>query len=204
MSDIDAVVFDLGGVLVDWNPRHLYRQLIEDETAMEEFLATICTLEWHMDHDRGTSTAESCAALAERHPEHAALINAWAERTEDMIAGPIDGSVSVLEELTRTGVRLYVLSNMEPETFPKRLDRFEFLHWFDDYVISGFEGVIKPDTAIFHRLLHRFDLQPDRTVFIDDSRVNVDAANEMGIRAVLFESPDQLRRDLGSLGLLQE
>jgi len=199
---VDAVVFDLGGVLIDWNPRHLYRQLFDDEAAMERFLASVCTNEWHADHDRGVSTAESCELLAAEHPEHAELIRAWAERSEDMVAGAIDETVEILAELKRTGVRLFVLSNMEPETFPLRLDRFEFLHWFDDYVISGYEGLIKPDPAIFRRLLRRFDLQPARTLFIDDNEANVDAACAIGIKAVLFDNPEQLREHLVNAGLL--
>ena len=201
-ADVDAVVFDLGGVLIDWNPRHLYRRLFNDDVAMEEFLTTICTLEWHVAHDLGHSIDESCAELALVHPEHAPMILAWAERGEDMIAGPIDGSVEILAELKAAGVPCYVLSNMERETFPLRLERFEFLHWFDGHVISGQEGVIKPDPSIFQRLLQRFDLPPARTVFIDDSAINVEAAAEIGIHAIHFESPAQLRADLEELGAL--
>jgi 2-haloacid dehalogenase len=201
-AEIDAVVFDLGGVLIDWNPRHLYRQLFDDEDAMEDFLATVCTLEWHVAHDLGQSTAESCAALALEHPDHAPMIRAWAERSEDMIGGAIDEVVDILAELRQTGVPCYVLSNMEPETFPLRLERFDFLHWFDGHVISGVEGLVKPDPKIFRRLLRRFDLQPSRTLFIDDSAVNVEAAAEIGINAVLFEAPAQLRARLEQIGLL--
>jgi len=201
-AGVDAVVFDLGGVLIDWNPRHLYRQLFDDEAEMEEFLATICTLEWHVAHDLGQGTAESCAELALEHPEHAPFIRAWADRSEDMVAGAIDDTVAILAELRTDGVRCYALSNMEPETFPLRLERFEFLQWFDGHVISGTEGVVKPDPEIFHRLLRRFDLQPSRTLFIDDSPVNVEAARALGIRAVFFESPAQLRADLEEVGLL--
>ncbi len=199
---VDAVVFDLGGVLIDWNPRHLYRQLFADEDEMEQFLATICTLEWHAAHDRGEDMAESCAALAAAHPAHADLIMAWVERTEDMIAGAIDDTVAILAELKARGIRLYVLSNMEPHTFPVRLERFEFLRWFDDHVISGYEGLIKPDPAIFHRLLDRFGLEPARTVFIDDSAPNVEAARRIGIDAIRFESPAQLRAELSARGIL--
>jgi 2-haloacid dehalogenase len=201
-AEIDAVVFDIGGVLIDWNPRHLYRQLFDDEAAMEEFLATICTLEWHVAHDLGQSMAKSCAELALQYPEHASMIQAWAERSEDMIGGAIEGSVSILSELIAAGVPCYVLSNMEPETFPLRLERFDFLHWFNGHVISGLEGLVKPDPRIFRRMLRRFDLQPARTLFIDDSAVNVEAAAAIGINAVRFESPAQLRAHLEEIGLL--
>jgi 2-haloacid dehalogenase len=201
-ADVDAVVFDLGGVLIDWNPRHLYRQLFDDEAAMEEFLATICTLEWHVAHDLGQSTAESCAALALEHPEHAPMIRAWAERTEDMIGGAIDETVAILAELRAAGVPCYALSNMEPETFPVRMERFEFLRWFDGHVISGLEGVVKPDPTIFRRLLQRFDLDAARTLFIDDSPVNVEAARQLGINSIHYESPAKLRSELEAMGLL--
>jgi 2-haloacid dehalogenase len=201
-ADVDAVVFDLGGVLIDWNPRHLYRQLFDDEAAMEDFLANVCTLDWHVAHDLGRGTAESCAELALEHPEHASMILAWADRSEDMIGGAIEETVSILSELRAAGVPCYVLSNMEPETFPLRLERFEFLHWFDGHVVSGMEGLVKPDPKIFRRLLRRFDLQASRTLFIDDSEVNVRAAAEIGINAVLFESAAQLRAHLETVGLL--
>jgi 2-haloacid dehalogenase len=201
-AGIDAVVFDLGGVLIDWNPRHLYRQLFDDDAAMEEFLATICTLEWHVAHDLGQSTAESCEELAVQHPDWAHLIRAWAERSEDMIAGAIDDTVAILAELRENDVRCYALSNMEPETFPRRLERFGFLHWFDGHVISGLEGVVKPDPAIFERLLERFELAPSRTVFIDDNAGNVRAAEQLGIKGVLFESAARLRIALEEVGLL--
>jgi 2-haloacid dehalogenase len=169
---------------------------------MEDFLATICTVEWHVAHDLGQSTAESCAALALEHPEHASMIQAWADRSEDMITGAIDATVSILAELRAAGVPCYVLSNMESETYPLRLERFEFLHWFDGHVISGLEGLGKPDPKIYRRMLHRFDLEPSRTLFIDDSAANVKAASEIGINAVRFESPAQLRAHLEGIGLL--
>jgi len=201
-AEFDAVVFDLGGVLIDWDPRHLYRQLFDDEATMEHFLANVCTLEWHVAHDLGDDTKESCAVLALAHPEHADLIHAWADRSEDMIGGAIDGTVAVLADLKARGVRCYVLSNMERETFPLRRERFVFIDWFDGHVISGLEGLVKPDPAIFRRLLRRFDLQPARTLFIDDNAANIDSAAALGIHAVRFESPEQLRAELEDLGLL--
>ena len=201
-ADVDAVVFDLGGVLIDWNPRHLYRQLFDDETEMEHFLAEVCTLEWHVAHDLGDDTKDSCVQLALAHPQHAEMIHAWADRSEDMIAGSIDDTVAILGELKAAGVRCYVLSNMERETFPLRRERFGFLDWFDGHVISGLEGLVKPDPRIFRRLLRRFDLQPSRTIFIDDNAANVEAAAALGIHALLFRSPAQLRTELEGAGLL--
>lgn len=200
-DEVDTVVFDLGGVLVDWDPRHLYRQLFDDDEDMERFLGEICTLEWHVAHDLGHDVARSCAELAEQHPDHAELIRAWAERSEDMIGGVIEGTVSILKTLKDAGVPCYALSNMERDTFPVRQDRFEFMRWFDGYVISGLEGVVKPDPRIFELLIERFALEPSRTVFIDDSPANVHAARRTGLRAVRFVSPDDLRSELVRLGL---
>src|ERR1700727_125167 len=143
-SEPDAVVFDLGGVLLDWNPRYLYRQLIDDEAEMERFLGEVCTMEWHAAHDRGVPVGESCAALAAAHPEYADLINAWSERSEDMIAGPIEGTVEILDELLQQGVRCYALTNMERETYPLRRERFPFMGRFAGTVVSSHEGVAKP------------------------------------------------------------
>ena len=198
-----AIVFDLGGVLLDWNPRYLYRQLFAgDEAAMERFLADVCTMEWHHAHDLGAPPERTCTALAQAHPEQAELIWAWSRRSEEMIAGPIDGTVAILSELRTAGVPCYALTNMERETYPLRRERFPFLSWFDGTVVSGLEGVAKPDPAIFELLLDRFDLDPADTLFIDDSPVNVNAARSVGMRALEFDSPDQLRRALQDAGLL--
>jgi 2-haloacid dehalogenase len=200
-SESDAVVFDLGGVLLDWNPRYLYRKLIDDEAEMERFLAEVCTLEWHAAHDRGVPMAASCAALAAAHPDHAELINAWSERSEEMIAGPIRGTVEILEELLQKGVRCYALTNMERETYPLRRERFPFMGWFAGTVVSSHEGVAKPDPEIFRRLVDRFGLAPERTVMIDDSPRNVDTAASLGMTAVRFTSPTALRAALDGLRL---
>jgi 2-haloacid dehalogenase len=200
-SETDAVVFDLGGVLLDWDPRYLYRRLIDDEAEMEWFLGEVCTLEWHAAHDRGVPMAESCAALAAARPEYAELINAWAERSEEMIAGPIHGSVEILAELLRNGVRCYALTNMERETYPLRRQRFPFMGWFAGTVVSSHEGVAKPDPEIFRRLVDRFGLAPERTVVIDDSPPNIDTAVSLGMTAVRFTSPTALRVALDGLRL---
>jgi 2-haloacid dehalogenase len=201
-SETDAVVFDIGGVLLDWNPRYLYRRLIDDEAEMERFLAEVCTLEWHAAHDRGVPMAESCAALAAAHPEYAELINAWAQRSEEMVAGPIQESVTILDELLQKGVRCYALTNMERETYPLRLRRFPFMGWFAGTVVSSHEGVVKPDPEIFRRLLDRFGLVPERTIMVDDSPPNIDTAASLGMTAVRFTSPIALRAALTGLRLL--
>jgi 2-haloacid dehalogenase len=199
--EISAVVFDLGGVLIDWNPRYLYRQLFADPGEMEEFLSRICTADWHRAHDLGADITASCERLARLHPGYRDMIMAWAERGEEMAAGQHDETVEVLRELTTAGTRCYALSNMEPDAFRVRRTRFPFMDWFDGHVISGLEGVGKPDPRIFEILLRRHGLRPESTVFIDDVAQNVEAASELGLLAIRFTSAQRLRQDLHSLGL---
>jgi 2-haloacid dehalogenase len=201
-GSIDAVIFDLGGVLLDWNPRYLYRRMFDDEDAMERFLGDVCTMEWHEANDRGVPFEITCAQLAAEHPEHAEHIWAWGTRTEEMIGGPIDESVAILRELKGRGVPVYALTNMEATTYPQRRERFDFLRWFDGTVVSSSEGMIKPDARIFRLLLDRYGLEPESTLMIDDNPRNVDAARALGMQTVLFESPEGLRRVLVDAGLL--
>jgi 2-haloacid dehalogenase len=199
---INAVVFDVGGVLLDWDPRHLYRKLFDDERAMERFLGELCTMQWHEEHDRGVPVERSCAELAAAHPDYADLIHAWGQRTEEMIAGTIDGSIEILRDLKGADVRCYALTNMEAETYPLRVARFGFMRWFDGTVVSAHEGVIKPERDIFERLLTRYQLEPARTLMIDDSERNVRMAANLGMKTVHFTSPQQLRGCLRQFGLL--
>ncbi len=202
MQAIEAVVFDIGGVLLDWDPRYVYRELFDDEDEMERFLAEVCTLEWHAAHDLGVPFAESCAALAQRHPEHAELIWAWGRRSEDMIGGPIAGTVEILRDLLAAGVPCYALTNMEAETYPLRRDRYDFMRWFAGTVVSSHEAVAKPNPEIFRRLLERFALTAAGTLLIDDSERNVEAARELGMQAIRFTTPGQVRAHLEQAGLL--
>lgn len=192
-----AVVFDVGGVLLDWDPRHLYRKLIPDPLEMEWFLDNVCTAQWHDPHDRGVSTADSCAALARRWPNYAGLIWAWWERGEEMISGPLDDGVALLRQVVANGLACYALTNMEAETYPKRQSRYEFLNWFAGTVVSGFEGVAKPDPQIYEVLLERFDLDPGTTLFIDDREVNIAAAVHAGMQACLYTGPEPVLARLG-------
>jgi 2-haloacid dehalogenase len=202
LAAIKAVVFDLGGVLIDWDPRYLYRKLLADEAAVEEFLATVCTPEWNAEQDRGRPFAEGVAELVERHPVHAAAIAAFHERWPEMLGGDIPGAVELLAELRATGLPLYALTNWSAETFMLARERFEFLDWFDGLLVSGEERIIKPDPAIFELLLDRFGLDPGSTFYVDDSEVNVAAAAALGLDAVRFTGPEQLRRDLAARRLL--
>lgn len=199
--DIKAVVFDIGGVLLDWDPRHLYRKLIADPDKMAAFLGEICTPRWHLAHDLGADTEQSCLELAAAHPGLAAEIMAWSHRSEEMIAGQIEEGVDVLAKLKASGLRCLALSNMEADKFALRLSRYPFFRHFDGCVISGVEGVAKPDRRIFEILLSRYDLEPAATVFIDDTAANIAVARDLGLVAVRYSGGGQLRRDLRRLGL---
>jgi 2-haloacid dehalogenase len=201
-QEIEAVVFDIGGVLLDWDPRYVYRQLFADPADMEEFLGSVCTQDWHRAHDLGADIPASCEQLALRYPEHRDMIMVWAERGEEMIAGQFDDTVELLSEVKASGMRCYALSNMEPGPFRARRARFAFMEWFDGHVISGLEGVAKPDRRIFEILLSRHGLRPQATVFIDDQPRNVDAARDLGLVALHFSSAAQLRDDLQSLAVV--
>jgi 2-haloacid dehalogenase len=199
-----VVVFDLGGVLLDWNPRHLYRKLFDDEAEMDRFLSEVCTMEWHHAHDLGVPPEQTVPPLVEAHPDYAEHIWAWPRRSEEMVAGPIDESVEILRALKDRGVPVYGLTNMETWTYPGRRDRYPFLRWFDGTVVSGFEGVAKPDPRIYELLLDRFGLAAHTTLLIDDSAKNVAAARDVGMQAIQFQSPAILREDLVATGLLDD
>lgn len=191
------MVFDVGGVLLDWNPRYLYRKLIADPEQMEWFLSTVCTAQWHDAHDRGTPVRPSCQALARQWPDYAELIMAWSERSEEMVGGIIGDGVQLLHQVAGSGLPCYALTNMEAETYPHRRDRFEFFSWFKGTMVSGREGTAKPDPEIYQRLLKRFSLDPAATLFLDDSPVNVAAAVQAGMDAVLYTGPEAVRSRLG-------
>jgi 2-haloacid dehalogenase len=202
LAPTKVVVFDLGGVLIDWDPRYLYRKLLADEEAVEEFLATVCTPEWNAELDRGRPFAEGVAELVERHPAQAAAITAYHERWPEMLGGEVPGAVAVLADLRAAGVPLYALTNWSAETFAITRGRFAFLEWFDGVVVSGQERVIKPDPRIFRLLADRFGLDPETTFYVDDSEANVAAARALGFDAVRFTGPERLRRDLEARRLL--
>ena len=197
----DTVVFDLGGVLVDWDPRHLYRGLFDDAAAMERFLGEVCTPEWNLAQDAGRSWAEATALLRARHPGQAALIDAYHHRWPEMIAGDIPGTVAILRALHAAGTPLYALTNWSAETFPVAQARFDFLGLFRGIVVSGTERVVKPDPAIYRLLLDRFGLDPARCVFVDDNPANAAAATALGLHGIAFTTPEALAAALRELGL---
>jgi len=195
-------MFDLGGVLLDWDPRYLYRQLLPDEAAVEWFLAEVCTPEWNREQDRGRPWPAAVAELSARFPEHAALIAAYHERWDETLAGAITPSVEVLAYLRERGTPCYALTNFSPEKLQRARARFGFLDWFRDIVVSGEVGLVKPDPRIYHLAVERFGLDPAATVYIDDQPANVAAARDLGMVALHFTGPERLRVALRELGLL--
>jgi len=198
-----TVIFDLGGVLIDWNPRYHFRDVFKgDEAAMERFLGTVCTSEWNQRQDAGRTIAEAEAELIGRHPDQAALIRGYYGGFDRMMKGAVAGTVAILEELHATGVPLYALTNWSAETFPIGRRRFEFLERFRGIVVSGEEKMMKPDPRIYRLLLSRFGLAAGDCVFIDDAPYNVEGARSVGLHALHFTTPANLRTDLAVLGCL--
>jgi 2-haloacid dehalogenase len=201
MESIDTVIFDLGDVLIPWNPRSLYRKLFSDAVEMERFLAEVCTLEWNAQQDAGRPRAEGTALLVAQFPQHEALIRAYYDRWEEMLGEVIQGTADLLLALKAKGYRVFALSNWSAETFPVARPRYPILEAFDGLVISGREGLIKPDPAIYRLLCERHAIDPRRAVFIDDNVVNVEAARGVGMKAIPFQDAEQVHRDLASLGI---
>ena len=201
-SQIETVVFDLGGVLIDWDPRYLYRKVFASEEEMDEFLATVATPEWHIEQDRGRTMEEATALLLERHPRYKPQIEAYYGRWEEMFGGPMQDSVDVLRDVREQGLPLYALTNWSAEDFPRARRRWEFFGWFDDIVVSGDERAIKPDREIYDVLVKRTGLNPATTVFIDDRLPNGRAAKDLGVVAVEFRDAASLREELVRLGVL--
>lgn len=198
----DTVVFALGGVLIDWSPRHLYRRLFDDEAAMERFLAEVCTQQWNEQQDAGRSWSEAVATLSARYPQHAGLIQAYRARWEEMLGGPMAPSVAVLDELRGRSLRLYALTHWSHETIPVAWERYDFLHWFAGVMVSGEERLTKPDPAIFQRLIARFGLLPQRTIYIDDTPRHVEASRRLDMHGLLFRDALTLRAQLCEAGVL--
>ena len=200
MAGPRIVVFDIGNVLVDWNPRFLYRTIFADEAEMEWFLGHVCTPAWNIEQDRGRSFAEAVAILVAEDPRHEAAIRAFDERWTETISGPIAESVAILESLRRQGVPDYAITNFSHEKFAIAKERFPFLAQFKGTIVSGEEKLLKPDPAIYRLLLDRHGLDAADCVFIDDSAANVEGARSVGMHALHFTAPSRLADDLRRLG----
>ena len=199
---MEAVLFDLGKVLLDWNPRYYYERFFADEPALARFLGEVVSPEWILEMDRGVAMDRAIAERQRLFPEHAELIARWKEGWPEMLRGEIAGTVAIVEELRSRGRRLYALTNFSAETYPIARRRFRSLGLFADAVVSGEVGLVKPDPRIFALAIERCQLSPARTVYVDDLPANVDAGRAAGLRALRFTTPERLRADLRALGAL--
>ena len=197
-----TVVFDLGAVLIDWDPRYAYRDMGGTEAEIEHFLAHVATSDWNRQFDAGRPFADGIAERKARFPEHADWLDAWWSHWPDMLGGPIHGTVDSLRELRDAGTPLYAITDWSAETFPIARERFDFLNWFEGIVVSGQKGVTKPDPAIYRHLTADFGVDPATAVFIDDKPANVAGAEALGFTGLHFTGPEALRADLIRLGLL--
>jgi 2-haloacid dehalogenase len=196
-KEIKTIIWDLGNVLINWDPNHLFNQLIKDEEQRTYFLANVCTMDWNENQDAGYPIEKATEELVAKHPEWKANIEAYYGRWVEMLGGPIPGSVDIFRVLKeQTNLKHYALTNWSHELFPTALKLYDFLHWFDGRVVSGEERMRKPEPAFYQILLDRYQLHVDDVIFIDDNLRNVRAAEAMGIRSIHFHSPDQLKQAL--------
>lgn len=201
---INSIVFDLGAVLIDWNPEYLYREILPDEEERSYFLREICNHDWNIQQDAGRSWKDAIEELTAKYPHYSQEIESYWHQWPRMLGGPITGTVQILEELAgHYPYRLLALTNWSAETWPHALERFDFLHKFEGILVSGQEKMKKPDPAIYERLISRYQLIPQSTLFIDDNPGNVQAAKASGMEAVQFTTPEDLRAYLFRLGVMR-
>jgi 2-haloacid dehalogenase len=197
MDKIDTVIFDLGAVLIDWNPKHLYRKIYNTEEEIDWFLQNICTSEWNDQQDAGRSFEAATRERVEKFPEHKEAIEAWYGRWPETINGSIEGTVAILKEIRDSKkYRLYALTNWSAESFPWALQNFEFLHWFEGIVVSGVEKTRKPFPEFYQILFDRYGVDPGKAIFIDDNPANIKGGDAVGLTTIHFQSPEQLREEL--------
>lgn len=194
---INTIIFDLGGVLIDWDPRYLYRKIFKTEQEVTWFLQNICTPEWNDEQDAGRSFEEATRMLVDQHPAYRDAIDAWYGRWHETISGPITGTVEILKTIKmREEFRLYALTNWSAETFPWALENFAFLNWFEGIVVSGVEKCRKPAREFFQILFDRYQVVPEESLFIDDNLRNIAGAKALGLNTITFTTPGQLAKDL--------
>ena len=201
MNHINTIIFDFGGVLIDWNPRYVYRDEFEESSEMEHFLSKVCTEDWNLQQDKGRSLAEGTRILQDKFPEHVVKIQLYYDQWEKMIKGYIPQNVTVLRNL-KEKYKLYGLTNWSAETFPIVFERFSFFKLFDGIVISGEEKLIKPDKKIFELMLERYHLEAKNSLFIDDNMNNIKAAKEIGFATIHILEKTDLKTELNALGLI--
>lgn len=199
---IKTVIFDLGGVLIDWNPDYLYKTIFDSEEEMKWFYDNICTPDWNEEQDAGRDLNEGTEILVKKFSEHEHYIRAYYSRWEEMLNGPIHDTVEIFKELKSSGsYQLLALTNWSHQTFPIALERFDFLHWFDGKVVSGEEKTRKPFLDIYEMVINRYHVDPASAVYIDDNARNLVPARELGMAAIHFKNPAQLKLDLKELGV---
>ncbi|HJS52991.1 MAG TPA: HAD family phosphatase [Chitinophagaceae bacterium] len=199
---INTIIFDLGGVLIDWNPRYVYRTIFKTEEEIDWFFENVATHDWNENQDAGYPIAKATEELVAQHPEWEKEIKAYYGRWTEMLGGPIDGTVEIFRQLKdNPALKTYALTNWSAETFHIALERYDFLHWFDGRVVSGDEKTRKPFHDFYQRLLDRYNVSPGQALFIDDNLRNVKAAEDLGIKGVHFHDPGQLKMELEKLGL---
>ncbi len=203
MQQINTVIFDLGGVLIDWNPRYLYRKIFKTEEEIDWFFQNVCTHDWNEKQDAGRSFEEATEELVVKFPDHEEAIRAWYGRWQETIGGPIHETVEILRQIkTENRFKLYALTNWSAQTFPWALSNFEFLHWFEGIVVSGEEKTRKPFPEFYNILLDRYKVDPSKSIFIDDVPRNLHGAEAVGINGIHFQSPTQLREELKRISVL--
>jgi 2-haloacid dehalogenase len=196
-----TVVFDIGGVLLRWDPRHLYRKIFADAAEMEWFLAEVCTSEWNVEQDRGRLWDDAVALLVGRHPEWESQIRAYHERWHETIAGVFDDNVALLERLTAAGQPVYAITNFSAEKFVEARERWPFLKLFKGVVVSGEDRMLKPDREIFDLFFSRYGVAPQACVFIDDSRANIEMATSLGMHTIHFVEGTDVAEALHGYGI---
>jgi 2-haloacid dehalogenase len=204
MNKYKNVIFDLGGVLINWDPRYLYKDVFNDDTKMEHFLTHICNSEWNERFDLGYPMATAVKELCAKHPEHSQFIKLYGERWQETLGDPIHGTVAILRELKIKQINVYALTNWSDETFPYAKQKYSFLNEFLDIVVSGEEKMIKPDQKIYELLLKRNNLNAHESVFVDDRLVNIQGAENLGIKGIHFSAPEKLRTELKELGFVMK
>lgn len=202
-TPIKAIVFDFGNVLIEWDPRLVYRRFFNDEEqAMERFLHEVNFMDWNAEQDKGRSFKEGVADLSKQFPHYSDLIQAYPDNWKESIGDTLTGTVDLMNHLKQAGYPLYGLSNWSTETFPYTRQKYDFFNLFDDMVISGEVGSIKPEPLIFEILLEKIGRPAHECLFIDDSLANIQQAKKMGFATIHFISPTQLEAELRSLGLI--
>ena len=201
MKKIDTIIFDLGGVLIDWNPEYVYLDVFNgDRQKMQWFFDEICTTEWNLNQDAGYPLAMATEERIAMFPEHKELIEMFYGRWEEMLGDAIEDTVTILRELSHR-FKIVALTNWSHETFPVALKKFDFLQWFEGIVVSGEEKTRKPYKDIYELTLKRFNLTAESSIFIDDNKENIEAANAIGINGIHFKSPMQLKKQLGTFNI---